>query len=497
MTSRTHLSLECLESRVVLSANPVLTPTQNLFMAEGFQQTLPFLARFTDVMDTDTQLFTASIDWGDSTAITNIDATGIGDGRLVYTSPTSDVGALISGQVTAQHIYAASGTYNVTLTLFDGLGGSDMEEFGIEVFPFATPEQLSVSGNSATNEGSPYTLSILSDFGVNNVTSYRVSWGDEIQTGVSSNSVNHTYADDEMLSSWIGNQVFGGTKYQVFVAATLSNGETYFGNGGVLLTVNDVAPIFTIGGASSVAAGDVYTLNLATIDPGVDQTQAWVIDWDFVGDVNNPAATFNYGGAEIIFGDPSTATHVYTDDGAVHTIVAFAINDDGLQAFSNAHEVTVGSVPTADAGGPYTTIAGAAITLAGVASGGTGPYSFAWDLDGDGIYGETGGAAGNGNENVAAPVFNPNGFTGTRTVRLKVTDSSNTTSEESTSTVEVLAQGALVVDGNLHVVGSSTLGDNVSVTLSGGNLSIQTGNGTPVLFPVGFGRQCADSHRRR
>ena len=235
------MSLEHLESRVVLNADPVLTATQNLFMSEDFNQTVPFLARFTDVVEADSQLFTADIDWGDGSVITTVDSTGAGDGYLEYTSPSSDVGALITGRVTAQHMYADSGTYNVTVTLFDGLGGSATELFQIEVYPGATVSQLSVDGDFETDEGSPYTLSLLSDFGANLVTSYRISWGNEIQTGVGggSTSVNHTYPDDDMTTAWIGGLFTGDTNYQIYVAATLDNGDTYFG-GGLFLTVKSV-----------------------------------------------------------------------------------------------------------------------------------------------------------------------------------------------------------------------------------------------------------------
>lgn len=465
----------------MLNADPVLTATQNLFMGQGLNQTVPFLARFTDVVETDPQDFSAQIDWGDGSSLTTINSTGIGDGYLEYSSPTGDIGSLISGRVTAQHAYALSGTYNVSLTLVDGLGGSATENFQIDVFPIASFTQLSISGASTTDEGSPYSLSLASDFGVNSVTSYRISWGNEIQTGVggSTTNIDHTYADDDMIATWESGAFFGGTNYQIFVAAELDNGDTYFA-GVVALTVNNIPPVVTISGQGSVAADDTYTLNLSATDPGDDQIVAWAIDWDFTGDLNDPFATF--APEDFFFGNPPTATHIYTVDGSVNTILALAVDSDGLPVLSNALVVTVGTPPTADAGGPYTTFADTPITLSGSGmngDGGPGVLTFAWDLDGDGIFGETGAGADRGDEVGANPVFDPAGLAGTDwTVYLQVTDENNVTSDTSSATVEVLAQGALVIDGTLHVVGDSVASDTVLVTLSGGDISVQSGSGT-------------------
>ena len=45
-----------------------------------------------------------------------------------------------------------------------------------------------------------------------------------------------------------------------------------------------------------------------------------------------------------------------------------------------------GAPLTAEAGGPYTGTAGSPVSLSGSATGGTPPYTWAWDLDNDGAY---------------------------------------------------------------------------------------------------------------
>ena len=83
--------------------------------------------------------------------------------------------------------------------------------------------------------------------------------------------------------------------------------------------------------------------------------------------------------------------------------------------------------PTADAGGTYTVEEGGIVTLD--ASGTTDPsqdpstLTYLWDLNGDGIFGETGSAATNGDEVGLHPTFSAAGLPGsTWTVALEVID---------------------------------------------------------------------------
>jgi hypothetical protein len=80
----------------------------------------------------------------------------------------------------------------------------------------------------------------------------------------------------------------------------------------------------------------------------------------------------------------------------------------------------------ASTGGPYAVGEGQSVVLAGSMPGYGGPLSdlsFAWDFDNDGVYGETGPAAENGNELGATPTFNAALLDGpsTKTVSLHVT----------------------------------------------------------------------------
>jgi uncharacterized delta-60 repeat protein len=93
--------------------------------------------------------------------------------------------------------------------------------------------------------------------------------------------------------------------------------------------------------------------------------------------------------------------------------------------------------PTADAGGPHSVAEGGNVQLDG--SGSSDPESpasalvYEWDLDGDGVFGETGSAAARGDEVGINPTFLAAGLDGpgSVTVMLRVTDDAGNTDTDS------------------------------------------------------------------
>lgn len=93
------------------------------------------------------------------------------------------------------------------------------------------------------------------------------------------------------------------------------------------------------------------------------------------------------------------------------------------------YDLGLGPAPTADAGGPYPSLdeTGGTFMLDGSGSVDTVNSSttvYEWDLDGDGIYGEIGGDAANGDEVGVTPTFTATSLDGdsTLTLKLKVTN---------------------------------------------------------------------------
>jgi hypothetical protein len=79
----------------------------------------------------------------------------------------------------------------------------------------------------------------------------------------------------------------------------------------------------------------------------------------------------------------------------------------------------------ADAGGPYSGLAGEDITLSGSAGGGTAPYMYAWDLDNDGEYDDATGA------NLSYSWESAGSFT----IGLEVTDHVSDTATDTTTVI--------------------------------------------------------------
>jgi Ca2+-binding RTX toxin-like protein len=400
--------------------------------------------------------------------------------RFVTKYESTVGGFFYTGRIEGKHTYATEGPKSVTVWLNYGtpadgldlpsLAGWEFTTLTIDVYPMVgdTPElRIEPVSLDPVDEGDNFEVTISSTL---DPDEYRINWGDTVQTGISGSTteIGHTYPDNP----------FGGS-YQVYGAVNV-DGDWKF-NVGPFVSVLDVAPTALIAGPTTIAVGETYTLALSSTDPGDDSVTLWTVDWNSDGVF--PNAEFPGG---FFFEDVSSLTHVFNAPGT-YKIIAGVNDVDGNGDISNVIEVVVtaaAAVPTADAGGPYATFDDTPIALAGVGAGGTGALTFAWDLDNDGIYGETGGGAARGNEVGANPIFNPAGLAGTtHTVRLQVTDEEGEASDIETATVQV--NTAQIVSGSLVVVGNSVASDNVSVTFSGGNIVVQTGSGAPVTFAPG------------
>ena len=336
----------------------------------------------------------------------------------------------------------------VTITASDEDGGSTDVTFQLtvnNVAPTLTVDQASVTtdeGTTATNSGTfgdvpADTVSLVASFGM--ITSSAGAW-----------SWSYTPADDAALPQ--------------IVTITASDEDGGSTDVTFQLTVNNVAPTLAISGAASVDEGSTYTLNLSSSDPGADTISQWTIDW---GD-----------GSEVVSGNPSSVTHVYADGNATsnYTISATATDEDGTYAAGNTVAVSVANVaPTANASGPYQTFDDTPIALTGSGAdpaGAADPLTYLWDLDGDGIFGETGSDAARGDEVGASVTYDPTGLgNSTQTVMLQVSDGDGGVTV-ATTTVQVLGQGTLQIGGVLYIVGSNTANDIVVITKVGSNIMV-------------------------
>jgi hypothetical protein len=130
--------------------------------------------------------------------------------------------------------------------------------------------------------------------------------------------------------------------------------------------------------------------------------------------------------------NPIGGTFIGLDEGAIAWagLYGFAVSYSGGDGndFVLTMDRFANTPPTARASGPYMVDEGGTVALSAAASSdaqqSTASLSFAWDLDGDNVYGETGADAQHGVEIGMEPAFSATGLDGptSLTVHLRVTD---------------------------------------------------------------------------
>ncbi|MEO1529849.1 MAG: PKD domain-containing protein, partial [Planctomycetota bacterium] len=279
------------------------------------------------------------IDWGDGT-VENI--TG---------NPSS-----------ATHTYAdGPNSYVIMATVTDEDGTYATNDHSVEVLN-VEPDRT-IGGDDTVAEGSPFTLDLFAgnDPGVDTISSWTIDWGDGTIQQVDGNptTAQHVYAD-------------GPNSYLIQATVTDEDG-TYAANDHTVSVLN-VEPERTIGGADTVNEGSPFTLGLfAGNDPGVDTVASWEINW---GD----------GNVEVLAGNPSSVEHIYADGPNEYVITATVTDEDGTYA-ANEHSVSVQNVePERSIGGESTVNEGELFTLELFAGNDPGVDTIAsWRIDwGDG-----------------------------------------------------------------------------------------------------------------
>jgi hypothetical protein len=191
------------------------------------------------------------------------------------------------------------------------------------------------------------------------------------------------------------------------------------------------------------------------------------------------------------------------------------VSGDGATITGNLHNTSTGTTdgyilsqrgyskntaPIPFAGGLYSVLQGESVSLGASATDAnetSQTLSFQWDLDNDGIFGESGAAALRGNENGSAPVFSAAGLIGPATyiVGLKVTDSYGLTTPAQAAiqitqpTISILAAGS----ENAGALSRGALPPVIPYSVGGATGSTGTskwtqpgGLGTPVYISYSF-----------
>ena len=244
-----------------------------------------------------------NISWGDGTSATY---SGFADAVL-------DSNDAIGGPAGAFHTYS-EGTYTITGTAYSDVGTLAASAIVVDVTD-ATPT-FSVLGDSTMVQGQPYSITAsFTDFDTQN--SWTVAWGDGTTassgTGAIPAGLTHTYSSG------------AGAPYTI-VANVVTNDGTYTNS----TTVDEAMPTLSVTGGASVAVGSTYTLTDSFSDPAGQTPASWSIDW---GDGSSPTT---------LSGDPTTATHVYSQtlaNSGAYTVAAYAVDGDGAY-YATPDEVT-------------------------------------------------------------------------------------------------------------------------------------------------------------
>ncbi|WP_300435322.1 PKD domain-containing protein, partial [Zoogloea sp.] len=213
----------------------------------------------------------------------------------------------------------------------------------------------SLSGASAVDEGSIYTLTVgaITDPGTDTRSGYTIAWGDgstdsftPAQWAAAAGSFTHTYAD-------------GASTPTITVSTTDEDGTTVLGTQAV--AVANVAPSLVLDGAASTLEGATYQLTLTGSDvAGSADPLAYSIAWGDGSTQTVLAADLPASGI---------VSHVFTDDedgpaNATARQVTVTVTDSDGGSTEVSKTVTVNNVaPTIEATGAASATVGVAYTL--------------------------------------------------------------------------------------------------------------------------------------
>jgi hypothetical protein len=377
------------------------------------------LATFTDPGDSDS--YTATIDWG--------------NGSAVEAGTVDQNNNTISGS----HTYGDNGVFTIIVRLFGADGSRATDRFILTVDnvsptadaggPYDAPEggvvELTGTGSDVAGANDPLTFTWdLDGDGLFGETGAGAARGDEVGANPTFNAAG---LDGPSV---------------VIVTLRVNDGDGGVTDDTATIHVTNVAPSADAGGPYDVPEGSTVALT-GTGSDVAGANDPLTFTWDLDGD-----GIFGETGVDATRGDEVGANPTFNAaglDGPSTFIVTLRVNDgDGGVTDDTATIHITNVAPSADAGGPYNVLREGVVELAGSGSdvaGANDPLTFTWDLDGDGIFGETGADAARGDEVGTNPTFNAAGLPGRSivVVTLRVNDGDGGITDD-TATINVSKQ---------------------------------------------------------
>jgi PKD repeat protein len=281
---------------------------------------------------------------------------------FTYAWTVTTNGATVAAGNTAGFSFAptASGAYVVVLTAADPSGAVGKASATIN-FTASSSLAISAGPNQTAKEGGTVAFAGSASGGIGPFT-YAWDFGDGT-TATGTLTPTHTYQDDGTYSATL-TVTDAGTKTSVQDTA--------------IITVLNVPPTPTITGAPAsltAPSGTPIALGSTVTDPSsVDTTAGFTYAW---------SVTAN--GATVATGTTASFSFAPTASGAYVVTLAAADADGAVgTATATINFTAATSLLVVHAGPNQTANEGSAVAFAGSASGGTGPFTYAWNF-GDGI----------------------------------------------------------------------------------------------------------------
>ena len=269
---------------------------------------------------------TATIDWGDGTAI---------EAGEVLEQPGGPPGSTagLTGRVVGQHVYADNGEYTVTITLTDDDGESSTDSFVLTVANAAPT--LIASEHQTVVEGDVVHLDPAEfiDLGSDDSHTASIDWGDgQTSIGIIDESpFGPPGAITGVHGTISGSHVYADNgDYLVTITLTDDDGAVSVVNTTFTVTATNAVPTVNAGPDITVNEGQLLTLPATFTDAGTSDSHTASVNWGD-GSVSAGAVT------ETPFGPPGNpagmagqvvATHTFADEGT-NTVTLTVLDDDG------------------------------------------------------------------------------------------------------------------------------------------------------------------------
>lgn len=242
-----------------------------------------------------------------------------------------------------------------------------------------------------------------------------------------------------------------------------------------------VPPTNDEGSGNAAAMTHTVFVNFFDFSPReITITAGDTVLWDWVDDTSAHTVTSDTPGlfgSAFLLGADQSFTHTFNNVGVYGY---YCIPHGSPGGVGMAGTVEVLAPLSAISGGPYSVAAGSSVVLDRAYPSTPGPYTYSWDLDNDGVFGEAGTLYGS--EAGLTPTFNAAGlFAGASLpVTFRVHDGANTV--DSATMVNVIAASPVLIIDNSSAAGFALTGQ----WAAGGGPDVGRGGNVYVAFGESF-----------